>query len=187
MYIVPHHHCTHDPKSGLTLIDAKDMSKHMPLGSQLRSIVRLDSLWLASFALGITPGPGWSGFNQLVTESQSQSNVFNVSDIVALPFINLNPSDMSTNTALIFAHKESSLFNRSYCIVTFDKTLFIKAVDIVHANSELCDSVSVRLVSVAKWVAKRRSHTWAQMATSSQGVCRNRCGAQYMQRVAYLR
>ena len=70
--------------------------------------------------------------------------MFNVSDVVTLPFINLNPSDMSTNTALIFAHKESSLFNRSYCIVTFDKTLFIKAVDIVHANAELCDSVIVR-------------------------------------------
>ena len=140
---VPHHHYTHDPKSGLALIDAQDMSKHMPLGSHLRSIVLLDSLWLASFALGITPAPGWSGFNQLVTESQS--NVFHVSDVVALPFINLNPSDMSTNTTLIFAQKEASLFNRSYCIVTFDQPLFIRAVDIVHANAELCDSVIVRL------------------------------------------
>ena len=115
------------------------MSKHMPLGSHFKSIVRIDYLWLASFALGITPAPGWSGFNQLVTESQSQSNVFHVSDAVALPFINLNPSDMSTNTALIFAKKEASLFNKSYCIVTFDQPLFIKAVDIVHANAELCD------------------------------------------------
>ena len=64
---VPHHHYTHDPKSGLALIDAKDMSKHMPLGSQLRSIVRLDSLCLASFALGITPAPGWSGLIQTVS------------------------------------------------------------------------------------------------------------------------
>ena len=111
---VPHHHYIHDPKSGLALIDAKDISKHMPHGSHLRSIVRLDSLWLASVALSITPAPGWSGFNQLVTESQSQGNVFHVSDVVALPFINLNPSDMSTNTALIFAQKEASLFNRSY-------------------------------------------------------------------------
>ena len=52
---------------------------------------------------------------------------------------------MSTNTALIFAQKEASLFNRSYCIVTFDQPLFIKAVDIVHANAELCYSVIVRL------------------------------------------
>ena len=90
---VPHHHYTHDPKSGLALIDAKDMSKHMSLGSHLKSIVHLDSLWLASFALGITPAPGWSGFNQLVTESHSQSNVFQVSDVVALPF----PSSTSTH------------------------------------------------------------------------------------------
>ena len=122
------YHYTHDPKSGLAVIDTKDMSKHMPLGSHLRSIVLLDSLWLASFALDITPAPGWSGFNQLVTESQSQSNVFHVSDVVALPFIILNPSDMSTNTALIFAQKEASLFNRSYCIITFDQPLFIKSV-----------------------------------------------------------
>ena len=106
--------------------------------------MRLDSLWLASFALGITPAPGWSGFNQLVTESQS--NVFRVSDVVALPFINLNPSDMSTiYTALMFAQKETSLFNRSYCIVTFDQPLFIKAVDIVHASAEVCDFVIVHL------------------------------------------
>ena len=141
---VPHHHYIHDPKSGLALIDTNDMSK-LPLGSHLRSIVRLDSLWLASFAMGITPAPGWSGFNQLVTDSQSQRNVFHVSDVVALPFINLNPSDINTNTALIFAQKEASLFNRSYCIVTFDQPLFIKAIDIVHANAELCDSVIVRL------------------------------------------
>jgi len=29
--------------------------------------MHLDSLWLASFAFGITQAPGWSGFNQLVT------------------------------------------------------------------------------------------------------------------------
>ena len=34
---VLHHHYTHDPKSGLALIDAQDMSKNMPLGSHLRS------------------------------------------------------------------------------------------------------------------------------------------------------
>ena len=127
---IPYHHYTHDPKSGLALIDATYMSKHMSLGSHLKSIVRLDSLWLAFFALGITPAPGWSGFNQLVTERQSQSNVFHVSDVVALPFINFNRSDMSTiYTALMFAKKEASLFNGSHCIGTFDQPLFIKAVD----------------------------------------------------------
>ena len=113
----------------------------MSVGSHVKSIVRLDSLWLASFALGITPAPGWSG---LVTESQS--NVFHVSDVVALPFINFNRSDMSTiYTALMFAQKETSLFNGSHCIVTLDQPLFIKAVDIVDASAELCDYVIVRL------------------------------------------
>ena len=139
---VPHHHYTHAPKTGLTLIQVKDVSKSSV--SHLQSIVRLDSLWLAAFALGITPAPGWGGFNHLVTESQSK--MFHVSDVVALPFINLNPSDMSTiYTALVFALNEASLFNRNYCIVTFDQPLFIKAVDIVHASVELRDSVIVRL------------------------------------------
>ena len=44
---MPHHHYTHDPKSGLALIDAQDMSKHMPLGNHLKSIIHLDYLWLA--------------------------------------------------------------------------------------------------------------------------------------------
>ena len=130
----------------MALIDAKYMSKHMSLGSHLKSIGRLDYLWLASFALGITPAPGWSGFNQLVTESQSQSNVFHVSNVVVLPFINFSRSDMSTiYTALMFAQKEASLFNGSHCIVTFDQPLFIKTVDIVDASAELCYSVIVRL------------------------------------------
>ncbi len=141
---VPHHHYVNDPKTGLALISVRDMSQHVSLGSHLKSIVCLDSLWLASYACGITPAPGWSGFNQLVTESQS--NVFHVSDVVALPFINLSPSDMSTiYTALLFAQNEASLFNRNYCIITFDQPLFIKAVDIVHASPELRDSIIVRL------------------------------------------
>ena len=146
---VPHHHYTHDPKSGLALFDAKDMSKHNYATWQslevycapIFSVARLLRVGYYSSSRSEWVQP------ELVTESQSQSksNMFHVSVIVAIPFINLNPSYMSTNAALIFAQKEASLFNRSYCIVTFDQPLFIKAVDIVHANAELCDSVIVRL------------------------------------------
>ena len=45
----------------------------------------------------------------------------------------------------MFTQKEASLFNGTHCIVTFDQPLFIKAVDIVDASAELCDSVIVRL------------------------------------------
>ena len=142
---VPQYRYTIEAKVGLALINVRDVSRSdLSLACHLKSIAHLDSMWLASVALGITPTPGWSGFNQLVTESQS--NVFHVSDVVALPFINLNPSDMSTiYTALVFAQKEASLYNRSYCIVIFDQPLFIKAVDIVHASPELRDSMLVRL------------------------------------------
>ena len=141
---VPHHHYPHNSKKGLALIIAKDVSKFTPLRSHFKSVIYLDSLWLASFSLSITPAPSWGGFNQLVTERQS--NEFHISDVVALPFINLIPSDMSTiYTALLFAQKESSQYSKNYCIVTFDQPLFIKAVDIVHASVELCNSVIIRL------------------------------------------
>ena len=39
-------------------------------------------------------------------------------------------------TALIYAQRESSKYNRNYCIVTFVQPLFIKAVDIIAASPE---------------------------------------------------
>lgn len=140
---VPHHHYPFDAKQGLALITVIDLPPSTPL-VDLFQASRLDALWLSAFTLDITPHPGWGGFNQVATENQS--NEFHVSDVVTLPFINLNPSNLSTiYTALNFALKEASRHGRNYCIVTFDQPLFIKAVDIVHASSELCDAVIVRL------------------------------------------
>ena len=90
--------------------------------------------------LGIECIPGWGGFNHLVTELD---NVFQVSDVVALPFINLDPTNLSTiYTALLFAQSEASKYNRNYCIVTFDQPLFIKAVYIITAIPELANVVA---------------------------------------------
>ena len=76
----------------------------------------------------------------MVTEKES---VFHVSDVVALPFINLDPNNLSTvYTALLFAQSEASKYNRNYCIVTFDQPLFIKAVDIIAASPELANVVA---------------------------------------------
>ena len=141
---VPHHRYCQEKKKGLRHIEVVDVLKNRTaLLNHLRSIQSIDSLWLSSVAVGITPGPSWGGFNQLVTESMD--NTFCISDTTALPFINLDPSDMSTiYTALVFAKNEATTYNKKYCIVTFDQPLFIKAVDIVHASSDLTD-VIVRL------------------------------------------
>ena len=141
---VPHHRYCQAKKNGLRHIKVVDVLKnHTALITHLRSIQNIDSLWLSSVAVGITPGPSWGGFNQLVTESMD--NTFCISDTTALPFINLDPSDMSTiYTALVFAKHEATTYNKRYCIVTFDQPLFIKAVDIVHASSNLT-GIIVRL------------------------------------------
>ncbi|XP_022204652.2 uncharacterized protein LOC111061263 [Nilaparvata lugens] len=56
--------------------------------------------------------------------------------IMAVPFINLDLSNMSTiYTALLFAADQSKKQNQT-CIVTFDQPLFLKAMDIVGASDK---------------------------------------------------
>lgn len=128
-------------KVGLKILLARktDLGRFKIIPAVMANL-HLDSLWLSSVALRIQPIPGWGGFNHLVTEKDS---VFHVSDVVALPFINLDPNNLSTvYTALLFAQSEASKYNRNYCIVTFDQPLFIKAVDIVAASTELSNVVA---------------------------------------------
>ena len=143
---VPYHPYTLPPNTGLVTIKVKDMSvPAFKIASHLTSIVCLDHVWLASSAIELSPVPGWAGFNQLVTDSQD-TPFSDVSDVVTLPFINLNPSDLSTiYTAIKFAQKEATLYNRDYCLITFDQPLFVKAVDIVSASDDLAGSVIIRL------------------------------------------
>ena len=42
---------------------------------------------------------------------------------------------------IIPARRESSKYNRNYCIVTFDQLLFIKSVDIIAASLELSNII----------------------------------------------
>lgn len=128
-------------KAGLkVLLARKTKLSKFQVTSGVMATLHLDSLWLSSVALRIQSIPGWGGFNHLVTEKES---VFHVSDVVALPFINLDPNNLSTvYTALLFAQSEASKYNRNYCIVTFDQPLFIKAVDIITASPELANVVA---------------------------------------------
>ena len=62
-----------------------------------------------------------------------------------LPFINLDPSNLSTiYTALCFAQKQCEIHGLRVCPVTFDQPLYIKAAGIVASSQEL-DKVIVRL------------------------------------------
>lgn len=67
--------------------------------------------------------------------------------ILAIPFIDIDPNNLSlVFTALCFAAEQCSR-NKQSCIVTFDQPLFLKAMEIVagsEASSDLSNIV-VRL------------------------------------------
>lgn len=61
------------------------------------------------------------------------TQAYETSQVEALPFINLDPGNLSTlYTALPFATEECRRCGQDTCLVTFDQPLYIKAVDIVH-------------------------------------------------------
>ena len=97
-----------------------------------------------------------------------------------LVMLSLNRSDMRTiYIALVFAQNEATLFNRNYCIVTYDQPLFYKAVDIVHASAELYDCAIWWLTHVLLIIGLN--------SYIMSGVGRIRCATLYTQREAYLR
>lgn len=107
----------------------------------LLSARALDSLWTVGYVLELGACPSWSGFMKVAT----QHGQFDRARIEVLPFINLDPSNLSTiYTALSFAQKECEQNHLGMCPVTFDQPLYIKAVEIVTASNDL-DKVIVRL------------------------------------------
>ena len=84
-----------------------------------------------------------SGFMQI--SLNSQDNEFEKSRVEVLPFVNLDPSNLSTiYSALIFAKKQSELHDIATCFVTFDQPLYIKAAGIIAASPQL-DGMVARL------------------------------------------
>ncbi|GBN52973.1 hypothetical protein AVEN_47393-1 [Araneus ventricosus] len=72
---------------------------------------------------------------------------YNKSALIPFPFVNLQPSDpTSINTCLHFAAEECRK-QQQRCIVTFDLSLFIKAIDIVSQADEIDElsNVIIRL------------------------------------------
>ena len=70
---------------------------------------------------------------------------FQTSRIEILPFINLDPPNLSTiYTVLCFAQELCEKSNKKTCIVTFGQPLFQKASEIVASSNNL-DKVILRL------------------------------------------
>ncbi|ELU08869.1 hypothetical protein CAPTEDRAFT_206056 [Capitella teleta] len=103
----------------------------------------LDQLWMASMTLPDAnlgaPSPSWGGFMQLA----SKGEIYEKTRIEILPFINLQPTNRSSiYTALNFAREQSSLHDMETCFVTFDQSLYAKAIEIVASDDQ---EVEVRL------------------------------------------
>lgn len=74
-----------------------------------------------------------------------KSEQYEISRIETLPFINLDPTNLSTiYTALCFAQRQCVKHGLRICPVTFDQPLYLKAVEIVAAAQDL-DKIIVRL------------------------------------------
>ena len=78
----------------------------------------LDSLWIEGCSLDITPRPSWNGFMQVIME---HTGTYEISHLEPLPFINMDPTNMSTiYTSLLFAQVECNKQRVNTCFVTFD-------------------------------------------------------------------
>lgn len=101
------------PKEPLNTIVVEDLAK-VKITDTIASIFQpLDVLWLCGPWLDIKNIPNWSGVMSLTR----QVTEFHTSYIKTLPFINLNPSDVSTiYTTLHFALEESRKQGLEYCI-----------------------------------------------------------------------
>ena len=129
------------PKTGLNKVKVKLLSTTEQ--QHVCKFKHMDNIWLVGMTLGIQSRPSWSAFNQVIME---HSGSFEVSGILPIPFINLDPTNLTTiHSALQFALSESDLHGKSYCITTFDQPLFIKACDIVYACDSLTNKVFPRL------------------------------------------
>lgn len=107
-----------------------EIKKAITLKSPLDiDIFSLNIIWLG----GLQQQPGWHGFMYNLTNNESSCES---TYIKAVPFINMDPTNMSTiYTALSFAAEQSRL-QKQTCIVTFDQPLFLKASEIV-TNAEM--------------------------------------------------
>ena len=125
---------------GLSTIQVKDyadLKKSMQSHEIKKIMFPLTLIWIA----GIQQQPGWNGFMTFIMSSKN----FETAYILPVPFINMDPNDLSTiYTALMFAANQSKKQNQT-CIVTFDQPLFLKASEIVASSDPNNDIAKIVL------------------------------------------
>ncbi|KAK3919247.1 Histone-lysine N-methyltransferase EZ1 [Frankliniella fusca] len=127
------------PLSGFKNLEIKDVGVSRTIASLLEA-QNIDFLWMSSFCipkpmlLG-TSTPSWNAY--MVT-AHTQCGPYDVSQVEFLPFINLDPNNLTCIfTALDFALRESTRHGLEKCFVTMDLPLFMKASEIVLSTSSL--------------------------------------------------
>ena len=131
--IVPYKHPTSKPLQEITFADLSVLHDIRKCTQSLQHACLLDALWASSSLTNVDQQPGWSGF---MTASSNASDTFETSRILAVLFINLEASNVtSIYSSLTFACKQSSLHHQP-CIVTFDQPLYMKARSMVASQPE---------------------------------------------------
>ena len=117
--------------SGYSFLTAENLETIIQEPESARTGKQLDFLWIWNSWLHKSPVPGWNGFMDTVYNNNSS---YNTSEILPLPFVNLDPSNPSTiYTCLLHATEEGEKIGQSKTVVTFDQPLYAKACEMVLA------------------------------------------------------
>ncbi|KAJ8867232.1 hypothetical protein PR048_031031 [Dryococelus australis] len=106
----------------------------------------MDLLWISGRWAGISAPPSWNGYMKVSMSNPSTD--FHSTKVTALPFINMEPGNLSTiNSALLFASKEECIQRgHQSCYLAFDQPLYSKAIEIAtFKESQNLNNVIVRL------------------------------------------
>ncbi|KMQ90383.1 hypothetical protein RF55_9871 [Lasius niger] len=124
-------HTFQRPKSGIEEIALKNVYSEAAFEKVAKPSSQ-DMLWIYGKFLEVPSFSAWQGFMETVTRTLPYTK----SKIIALSFLNQPPSNYSTvYSVLIHAVEETKKMTQTTCIVTFDQPLYIKARDIVAAES----------------------------------------------------
>ena len=152
----------------ITIKDATLPSDNDP---GLQSVNALNYLWLIGYHIKASSCPSWSGFMQ----EALKCGVYDISRVVVLTFINLDPNNLSTiYSTLHFAQHLGEKYGISLCPVTFDQHLYVKAAGFVAGSTDL-KKVFIRLGGFHLLMVP--------LETSWQDVALRNCVNRYMARL----
>jgi len=121
------------PEIGLATVKYKPIL-HLQVPHTLPSDLYSDMLWPSGwmFNEAAKPRPNWSGFMQHIFSDEQHSK----SEVLLLPIIDLNPSDETcVYSTLIYVQSQAARLNILTPCITFDQSLWLKAVDIIKTKS----------------------------------------------------